>query len=99
MDPLMQFLPLILIGVVFYFLLIRPQQQRMKQHQAMVEALRRGDTVVTSGGMIGKISKVVDDREALVEVAEGVKVRVLKQTVTEVMNKGEPASAEPGVKD
>ncbi len=99
MEALMQFLPLILIGVIFYFLLIRPQQQRMKQHQAMVEALRRGDTVVTQGGLIGKIAKVVDDREALVEIAEGVRVRVMKQTVTEVMNKGEPASAEAGSKD
>lgn len=99
MEALMQFLPLILIGVIFYFLLIRPQQQRMKQHQAMVEALRRGDTVVTQGGLIGKIAKVVDDREALVEIAEGVRVRIMKQTVTEVMNKGEPASAEAGSKD
>ena len=99
MDGMMQLVPLILIGVIFYFLLIRPQQQRMKQHQAMVAALRRGDTVVTSGGVIGKVAKVVDDREALVEIAEGVKVRVLKQTVTEVMNKGEPVSAEAGAKD
>ncbi len=75
---------------IMYFLLIRPQQKRLKEHQTMVAAIRRGDTVVTSGGIIGKVTKVVDDNEAIVEIAENVRVRVLKQTVTDVRAKGEP---------
>ncbi len=70
-----QFIPLLLIFAIMYFLLIRPQQQKVKQHKAMVEALRRGDQVVTQGGLIGKVSKVKDDGEVEVEIAEGVKVR------------------------
>ena len=84
-------LPLILIFVVFYFLLIRPQQKKMKDHQAMVAALRRGDQVVTQGGLIGKVSKVKDDNEVEVELAEGVKVRVVKSTIASVLSKTEPA--------
>jgi len=87
-----QFLPIILIFVIFYFLLIRPQQQKMKQHRAMVEALRRGDEVVTSGGIIGKVSKVAEDGKVEVEIAEGVKVKVVKHTITQVLNKTEPAA-------
>ena len=87
-----QFLPIILIFVIFYFLLIRPQQQKMKQHRAMVEALRRGDQVVTSGGIVGKVYKVNDDGMVEVEIAEGVKVKVIKQTITQVLNKTEPAA-------
>ena len=87
-----QFLPIILIFVIFYFLLIRPQQQKMKQHRAMVEALRRGDQVVTSGGIVGKVFKVNDDGMVEVEIAEGVKVKVIKQTITHVLNKTEPAA-------
>ncbi|CUH44080.1 MULTISPECIES: preprotein translocase subunit YajC [Ruegeria] len=87
-----QFLPLILIFAIMYFLLIRPQQKKMKQHQAMVEAVRRGDQVVTQGGMIGKVSKVKEgDNEIEVEIAEGVKVRVVKSTIAQVLNKTEPA--------
>lgn len=74
---------------IMYFLLIRPQQKRLKEHQAMVAAIRRGDTVVTSGGILGKVTKVVDDNEAIVEIAENVRVRILKQTVTDVRAKGE----------
>lgn len=87
---LIQLAPLIAIVAIMYFLVIRPQQQRVKAHLAMVEALRRGDTVVTSGGLIGKVTKV-DESEATVEIAEGVKVRVLKHTIQEVRAKGEPA--------
>ncbi len=87
-----QFLPLILIFAIMYFLLIRPQQKKMKEHQAMVEAVRRGDQVVTQGGLIGKVSKVKEgDNEIEVEIAEGVKVRVVKSTLAQVLNKTEPA--------
>ena len=87
-----QFLPIVLIFVIFYFLLIRPQQTKMKQHRAMVEALRRGDQVVTSGGIVAKVSKVQDDGMVEVEIADGVKVKVVKHTITQVLNKTEPAA-------
>ena len=86
-----QFLPLILIFAIMYFLLIRPQQKKVKEHQAMVGALRRGDKVVTQGGMIAKVTKVKDDNEIEVEIAEGVKVNVVKSTITTVVSKTEPA--------
>ncbi len=86
------FIPLILIFAIMYFLLIRPQQKKMKDHQAMVSALRRGDQVVTQGGLIGKVSKVKDETEIEVELAEGVKVRVVKATIAQVVNKTEPAA-------
>lgn len=85
------FVPLILIFAIMYFLLIRPQQRRAKEHQKMVAALRRGDQVVTQGGLIGKVSKVKDDNEIEVEVAEGVRVRVVKATIAQVLSKTEPA--------
>ncbi len=89
-DPfLLNILPLVLLFGIFYFLIIRPQQQRMKAHQAMVAGVKRGDTVVTAGGLIGKISKVKDDGEVIVEIADNVQVRVLKSTLTEVRSKGE----------
>lgn len=87
-----QFLPLILIFAIMYFLLIRPQQKKVKEHQAMVDGLRRGDQVVTQGGMIGKVSKLKDDNEVEVELAENVKVRVVKSTIAQVISKTEPAS-------
>ncbi|MEL6207948.1 MAG: preprotein translocase subunit YajC [Pseudomonadota bacterium] len=86
-----QFLPLILIFAIMYFLLIRPQQKKMKDHQAMVEALRRGDQVVTQGGLIGKVAKVKDDNEIEVEISDGVRVRVVRSTVAQVLSKTEPA--------
>lgn len=90
-DPFISSLvPLILLFGIFYFLIIRPQQQRMKAHQAMVSAVKRGDTVVTAGGLIGKVAKVKDDGELMVEIADNVQVRVLKSTLTEVRTKGEP---------
>lgn len=92
MDALAQFAPLILIFAIMYFLLIRPQQKKLKEHQAMVEALRRGDQVVTQGGMIGKVSKVKEDNEIEVEIADGVKVRVVRSTITQVLSKTEPAT-------
>ncbi len=86
-----QFLPLILIFAIMYFLLIRPQQKKAKEHQAMVSAVRRGDQVITQGGLIGKVTKVKDDNEIEVELAEGVKVRVVKSTISTVVSKTEPA--------
>lgn len=90
-DMFMQFMPLILIFVVFYFLLIRPQQRKMKEHKAMLESVRRGDRVVTGGGIIGVVTKVGPDDELQVEIAENVRVRCLRSTVNMVLTKGEPA--------
>jgi preprotein translocase subunit YajC len=87
-----QFLPLILIFAIMYFLLIRPQQKKVKQHAAMVSAVRRGDQVITQGGLIGKVTKVKDDNEVEVEIAKDVKVRVVKSTLTNVVSKTEPAT-------
>lgn len=84
-------LPLVLIMGVFYFLLIRPQQKKLKEHQAMLSKVAKGDTVVTQGGLIGKVVRVVDEQELLVEVGENVKVRVLKSGLADVRSKGEPA--------
>lgn len=94
MEAIGQFVPLILIFGIMYFLLIRPQQQKMKQHKKMVESLRRGDQVVTQGGIFGKVSKVKDDSDEVeVEISEGVKVRVVRSTIAQVVNKTEPADA------
>src|SRR5262245_49627368 len=82
--------PMLMVFVIFYFFMIRPQQQRMKQHRATIDAIRRGDTVVTSGGIVGKVTKVKDDGELEVEIAENTRVRVIKGTVAEVRTKGEP---------
>ncbi|MCD1624420.1 MAG: preprotein translocase subunit YajC [Paracoccaceae bacterium] len=93
MEAFAQFIPLILIFAIMYLLLIRPQQKKLKDHQAMVAALRRGDQIVTQGGLIGKVSKVKDDNEIEVELADNVKVRVVKSTVAQVISKTEPASS------
>lgn len=90
MEAFAQFVPLILIFAIMYFLLIRPQQKKMKDHQAMVAALRRGDQVVTQGGVVGKVVKVKDDGELELEIAEGVKVRVIQNTIATVISKTEP---------
>ncbi len=92
MQGIQQFVPLILIFGIMYFLLIRPQQKKVKQHQAMVAALRRGDQVVTQGGIVGKVVKVKDDGEVEVEIADGVKVRVIQSTIATVISKTEPAT-------
>ena len=99
MEAFQQFIPLILIFGIMYFLLIRPQQQKAKQHQKMVEALRRGDQVITQGGLIGKVLKVKDDQGGLigpeveVELSEGVKVRVVQSTIAKVITKTEPTKS------
>ena len=87
-----QFLPLILIFAIMYFLLIRPQQKKMKEHQKMIDQVRVRDQVVTQGGLIGKVSKVKEDNEIEVEIAEGVKVRVVKSTLAQVLSKTDPVS-------
>jgi preprotein translocase subunit YajC len=89
-DFLVQLIPILLMFVIFYFLLFRPQQQRAKQHREMVSNIRRGDTVVTSGGIIGKVTKVRDENEIEVEIAENTRIRVIKSTVAEVRARGEP---------
>lgn len=90
---LIQLAPMVAIFAIFYFLLIRPQQKRAKDHQAMIAAVRRGDTVVTSGGIIGKVSKV-EDQVVTVEIADGVKISVVKTSLSEVRSKGEPVRAD-----
>jgi preprotein translocase subunit YajC len=89
-DLLIQFMPFILIFVIMYFLIIRPQRQKAQRHRDMVANLRRGDTVVTAGGLIGKVSKVVDENELQVDLSEGVKVRVVRSMIADVRAKGEP---------
>jgi len=84
--------PTMLIIGIMYFLMIRPQQRRLKEHRDMVAAIRRGDTVVTSGGIIGKVTKV-EDQELQVEIADGVKIKLLRSTISEVRGKGEAAPA------
>lgn len=91
MEAFAQFVPLILIFLIMYFLLIRPQQKKVKEHAAMVAALRRGDQVITQGGVVGKVVKVKDDGELEVEIAEGVKIRVIQNTIASVLSKTEPA--------
>jgi preprotein translocase subunit YajC len=81
-----------------YFLILRPQQKRAKQHQEMVKNMRRGDSVVTSGGLVGKITKVIDDNEIEVEISDGVRVRQLRGMVAEVRTKGEPVKDETAAK-
>jgi preprotein translocase subunit YajC len=90
-SMIIQFMPLILIIVIMYFLILRPQQRKVKQHQEMVKALRRGDTVVTNGGLVGKVTKVIDDNHIEIEISDGVRVRHLRASVSEVRAKGEPA--------
>ena len=93
-DMFGMILPLLAIMVVFWFLLIRPQQKKMKDHQEVLGKIQRGDTVVTSGGLIGKVTKVVDDGELQVEIGDNVKVRMLRSGVAEVRVKGEPVKIE-----
>jgi preprotein translocase subunit YajC len=97
-NALIQFLPLVLIFVVFYFVLIRPQQRKAKDHKTMLDALRRGDRVVTGGGIIGTVSRVDSTEEVIVDIAEGVRVRVLRSTITSVLAKPDPAAAREAAK-
>ena len=98
-SALVQFLPLVLIFVVFYFLLIRPQQKKQKDHRTMLDALRRGDRVVTGGGILGTVSKVTSPEEVEVDIASGVRVKVLRSTITSVLAKPDPAAAREAAKE
>ena len=89
-DMLTSLLPFALIFVIMYFLILRPQQKRVKAHQEMVKNVRRGDTVVTNGGLIGRVSKVVDESEIEIEIADEVRVRQNRGMIAEVRSKGEP---------
>ena len=90
-DPIIsQLLLIVPMIAIFYFLLFRPQQQRMKEHKTKIGALRRGDTVVTAGGIIGKVTKLIDDNTIEVEIAADTRVRVVRGTITDVLNKNEP---------
>ena len=94
MEGIASLVPLVLVFLIMYFLLIRPQQKKLKEHQALVAALRRGDQVVTGGGLIGRVTKVKDnENEIEVELAPGVNVRVVRSTITSVVSKTEPAKA------
>jgi preprotein translocase subunit YajC len=94
---LMSLLPFILIFVIMYFLILRPQQKRVKAHQEMVKNVRRGDTVVTNGGLIGKVTKVIDDDQIEIEIADEVRIRQLRQMLSDVRAKGEPVKDEAAV--
>ncbi len=94
MEGIASLIPLILIFAIMYFLLIRPQQQKLKEHQAMVAALRRGDQVITQGGVLGKVTKVKEgENEVEVEIAKGVTVRVVRSSIATVVNKTEPVQS------
>ena len=92
MSPFIGILPWVLIFVIFYFLMIRPQQKRAKQHQAMIAAVKKGDDVITAGGIRARVTRVVDEREVELEIAQGVKVRVIRSTLSQVID---PAAAKP----
>ena len=93
-DMLIQFVPIVLVFVIMWFLILRPQQRRVKQHQEMVKNVRRGDTVVTSGGILGKVSKVTDDASDIeIEIADNVRVKVVRSMIADVRAKGEPVKS------
>jgi len=98
-SALVQFLPLILIFVVFYFLLIRPQQKKQQEHRKTLDGLRRGDRIVTGGGIVGTVSKVVGPEEVEVDIAQGVRVKVLRSTISSVLAKPDPAAAREAAKE
>lgn len=91
---LMSLLPFVLIFVIMYFLILRPQQKRVKQHQEMVKNVRRGDTVVTNGGLVGKVTKVIDNDQIEIEIADDVRIRQMRSMLTDVRAKGEPVKEE-----
>lgn len=92
-DMFIQIVPFVLIFIIMYFLMIRPQQRKAKEHQEMIKAVRRGDQIIMNGGLIGKVSKVIDDNELELEVAEGVKIRVARGMIADVRSKGEPVKS------
>jgi preprotein translocase subunit YajC len=92
-DIILQLVPFLLIFVIMWFLIIRPQQRKVKEHQEMVKNVRRGDTVVTSGGIVGKVTKATDDPELEVEIADGVRVKLVRGMISEVRTRGEPVKS------
>ena len=94
-DMLMQFAPFIAIFAIMYFLILRPQQRRAKEQKALVQSARRGDVVVTSGGLIGKVTKSTDESEVELEIAPNVRVRLARSGIADVRAKGEPVKSEP----
>ena len=98
-SMLMSLLPFALIFVIMYFLILRPQQKKVKDHQELVKNIRRGDTVVTSGGLVGKVTKVVDDDQIEFEISDGVRVRQMRQMISGVRAKGEPAKEKAEAKE
>jgi preprotein translocase subunit YajC len=91
---LMSLLPFVLIFVIMYFLILRPQQKRVKSHAEMVKNMRRGDTVVTNGGLVGKITKVIDEDQVEIEIADEVRIRQMRAMISDVRAKGEPVKDE-----
>jgi preprotein translocase subunit YajC len=98
-SALVQFLPLVLIFVVFYFLLIRPQQKKQKDHRTMLDALRRGDRIVTGGGIVGTVNRVISAEEVEVDIASGVRVRLVRSTIASVLAKPDPAAAREAARE
>ena len=98
-DFLTSLFPLVLIFIVFYFLLIRPQQRKAKDHRSMLDTLRRGDRVVTGGGIVGTVNKVISPEEVEVDIAQNVRVRVVRSTITSVLAKPDPAAAREAAKE
>lgn len=96
-DMLVQFAPFVIIFVIMYFLILRPQQQRAKAQRELVQGARRGDTVVTTGGLIGKVTKAVDDNEVELEIAPNIRVRLARSGIADVRSKGEPAKDAPAI--
>lgn len=92
-DTLVQFVPFVMIFVIMYFLIIRPQQRRAREHQDLIKSVRRGDTVVSTGGIVGRVTRVTDDPEIEVEIAEGVRVKLMRAMISEVRSKSEPVKA------
>ncbi len=92
-DLVLQLVPFLLIFVIMYFLIIRPQQRRVKEHQELVSNVRRGDTIVTTGGIVGKVTKATDDPEIEVEIADGVRVKLVRTMISEVRTRGEPVKS------
>jgi preprotein translocase subunit YajC len=93
LDIMTTLLPFALIFVIMYFLILRPQRQTQKRREEMLKAIRRGDTVITNGGIVGKVTKVVDDKEVELQIAEGVKVRAMRSLIAEVKTKAEPVAS------
>ncbi|MBU1307029.1 MAG: preprotein translocase subunit YajC [Alphaproteobacteria bacterium] len=91
-EILVQLMPILLLVVIFWFLIFRPQQKRLKAQQAMLSAIKRGDTVVTTGGIVGKVTKAVDGEDLEVEIATGVKVKLVRGMISDVRSKGEPVN-------